>query len=130
MKLELKHLAPYLPYGLKVIPNGSNKTCKVLGIQLDPMNIEIVRYGEIRESKVGFKWFKPLLLPLSTEYENTISENDLEITHCHSRLRLIAMAKTNGLYQFQFEHLVSRHFDVFGLIPAGLALNKMEVICS
>ena len=44
------------------------------------------------------------------------------------RLRLINLTEVNGLYHFQFEYMVSRHFDVFGLFDKGLALNKKDYI--
>ncbi|MGL5261864.1 MAG: hypothetical protein ACRC9P_05720, partial [Bacteroides sp.] len=60
MKLELKHLAPYMPYGLRVEYRGEVTT-------LDALDIEGGAFvGENRMvSFVNLKYIKPILRPLS-----------------------------------------------------------------
>lgn len=112
MKSELKYFATYLPYGVKVRNEMWPNSIQVLN------TINITRFISYEAHKT-----KLILKAISTENENCISENDLSETKCHSRLRLIAMVKTNSLYHFKFEYLVSQHYDVFGLIDAGLAID-------
>lgn len=121
-KLELKHLAPYLPYGLKCYLRG--KLYEVVGLNMEQGSLSVdLLIGKSCLHMVSGENLMPAFLPLTTKQESFISESDLNATKCHSRIRLIAMAKTNSLYQFQFTHLTSRHFDVFGLIEAGLAID-------
>jgi len=81
MKLELKHLAGYLPYGLKlkktnqtVLLRGINDNAAVGGVELtywiNPKlsHLDIWRNGEVRNFVLyysGFSQFKPILRPLS-----------------------------------------------------------------
>ncbi|AMR34158.1 hypothetical protein A0256_23255 [Mucilaginibacter sp. PAMC 26640] len=125
MKLELKHLSPYLPYGLKVIPNEflKHQTC-VLGIQLDPLNIEIVRYGEIRESKVALKNIKPVLKPLSDLYNTDGFSLSKMISHgYHNSFWSKEKFSVKHVYYHDLLILLEHHFDVFGLIDSGLAID-------
>lgn len=112
MELELKHFAAYLPYKVNVRNEMWPNSIQVLN------TINITRFISYEAHKT-----KLILKPISTKNENCISEIDLSETKCHSRLRLIAMVKTNSLYHFQFEYLVSQHFDVFNLIKSGLAID-------
>lgn len=74
MSCTTQQLSCYLPYGLKVMLNGSNHPTRILGLELNPLNIIVVRYGEIRESKVSLKYVKPILRPLSDLTEPEIME--------------------------------------------------------
>jgi hypothetical protein len=74
---------------------------------------------------------KPLLVPLS-ELKNTNAYEDISKA-CEQRmveeyyhLRLEKNYSPLGMPYWVFTILVEYHFDVFGLIDAGLALNKLE----
>jgi hypothetical protein len=128
MKLELKHLAPYLPYGLKAIDSDGN--------------IDIVTCIDIEEID-GYE-IKPILRPLS--------DLDKEITHNgESFVPLNKIFRSYySDYGFDFcainnfeawaldedghptdetmtlnDYLLffEWHFDVFGLIDNGLAID-------
>ena len=113
MKTNPLKLIPYLPYDLRI--KEGNTIYTMTGSFLD----DWINYPRLQNE------FKPLLIPLT---EENITEEDLGKTFCPNRLRLINLTEVNGLYHFQFEYMVSRHFDVFGLFDKGLALNKKDYI--
>lgn len=65
-KLELKHLAAYLPYGLKVqYFDAERGEIKVCTIELIHLPDEITIIDGMNEYDVAFDDIKPLLIPLS-----------------------------------------------------------------
>lgn len=125
MKLELKHLAPYLPYELKGLVEWihKNKThcVKLYGILENNLQIENP-YG-------GFDYcdiedFKPILRPLSdltkeievnAEKFVPIIQTDIDIPFTSDLYFLVAYGDVQKLLEW--------HFDVFGLIEKGLAID-------
>ena len=95
MKLELKHIAPYLPYGVHLMNsygNWHNTTLhKSIGVY------------EMLE-------MKPILRPLSdlNDEEGEINTPESLQECCYSYVNI----------------LISEHYDVFGLIDKGLAIDK------
>lgn len=155
-KLELKHLAPYLPYGLKV------DLSPLEHFNLDDESDVIVyidewMYGFSKNKKVGFSdnhyryvdfnICKPILRPLS-DLEKEIDHNgerfvpikwfesninksiniylpinkdmDLEID-----IETEDYSQTIDLFDgyISVQKLLEWHFDVFGLIDKGLAID-------
>lgn len=164
-KLELKHIAPYLPYGVK---------CEILNYKSDYVGEQ---YGII----TGYYWyagephymfkdrnvagkdstlFKPFLRPLSQltqeiehngekftpivellkiKYKDKLVEdknsryNDIEYSNeGYARAWFKIRAQLNimipdfnidQLPYFLFQKLIEWHFDVFGLIDKGLAVE-------
>ena len=118
MKLELKHLAPYLPYGLKFkdIPKGYNKD-RLLNI-------------------VSFEWClsngKPILRPLSDLTKEIKVNGNLFTPNHHPLFKIFISADMDWFIDNcpffvdygQVQKLLEWHFDVFGLIDAGLAIDK------
>jgi hypothetical protein len=108
-KLTIEHLAPYLPYKLQVVTDEN------YGTILEGLyeNCAYLNYNGIGSEEYDFDQFKPFLIPLSefkmnTGYETlSLSVNDMD-----------GMPYTTVL------KLISQHYDVFGLIDIGLALNK------
>ena len=102
MKLEIKHLAVYLPYGLKYkdIPTGFN----------DLRNLNINTFNWCLENG------KPILFPLSEYYSEEngyggyIAFRDFKYEVINKRISLKV-----------YEDLLKNKFDVFGLIDVGLA---------
>lgn len=135
MNLELKHIAPYLPYGLRGLSSrgtifylgtGSN----MLGKGVETRGIEIWLGGDIR----------PILRPLSDltkEIEDIggkfILMNYIQKVHgrrvIYQKIKFWDLQKLllNGIYDevpyWALEYLFSHHFDVFGLIDNGLAID-------
>lgn len=168
-ELELKHIAPYLPYGLKVqskIDRTIDGIARIVDIT-----------GDNNDVKIGYRWsdsehiwmFKPILRPLSDLYKevdgkvgivelakiqfnagelNLYKHNDVNCTvwcdekaesfffrysdKCKSFIvericgygnieRTEQESCTNQLQLF--EYLFANHYDVFGLIEKGLAVD-------
>ena len=129
-KLTLEHLAPYFPYGLKGIVtdssnNGSIET--IIGLQ----GTEIITDFDCAEMDI----FKPILRPLSDfEYghisqiedylglgqwcDNYDKYFDAWFNDAESIQKLVLQAPYE-IIQFFFKN----HFDVFGLIEQGLAID-------
>ena len=145
MKLELKHLAPYLPYGL-VIKVGLATTAEMT---LDKNDRGLVDILWVLNNDA----YEPYLHPLSDLTKEIPNDRDhvflpfetlkrLEKNEFHkcsgaksfiaacelknvpfSRDKWIAKKLTNCPYWIM-QKLFEWHFDVFGLIPSGLALPK------
>lgn len=175
MELELKHLAPYLPYGLKVqyegIINGSElsdfdkafnesleKESKLLlGRPDERIDFKI---GKIRRIEFWDRWaniwvgnkrpkrvllseIKPLLLPMSSLYteithngKTFIPQKELDWGIWNDEIGYIVSAEYGenprvaiNVLNFidDYYKLLEWHFDVFGLIDKGLALDKAKI---
>ena len=134
MKLELKHLAPYFPYGLK----AKMLDCKIdyVGKQFDEI-IGVHQWSKDGDwcllteggSKPSLDRIKPILRNLS----------DLTKEIEHNGERFVPMERINPVKDFfnadyiesmplsvpysLFVRLLEFHFDVFNLIPNGLAID-------
>ena len=129
MKLETKHLAPYLPYNLKceVLNSGQEKE---IGEMIAVYNDGSACFGNIVESEKGFEYIKPILQPLfndNFDYTIFLMYNFPEEKWADAYNDIM-----NGvgfgvkieqipyeLHEFLFEN----HIDVFGLIEKGLAID-------
>jgi energy-converting hydrogenase A subunit M len=127
MKLELKHLAPYLPYGLKYIyvlkasgffPKGTISYMSSLDISL------LIKNNDIK---------KPILRPLSDlialidiDFEDEkFKPVDVIIRKggCRTAVGLHVRIEKGTLGFKYLDLLLQWHFDVFGLIEKGLAID-------
>jgi len=122
-KLELKHLAPYLPYGLKIrdiaYPSTFEMNLKTISLSLENNDYN-----------------KPILRPLS-DLKKGFYVNDEEITPCdyfeeqhdYAKIQSELENMSNHNYcdgwlpYFVQQKLIEWNFDVFGLIPKGLAVD-------
>lgn len=124
MELELKHLAPYLPYRVEIYQlNADFRNTFTL-------DIEGLRIMEVQ----GFKYFKPILRPLS-DYKKEIYINGQIInpfeylvhnTQSIIGLNLMGIKMAYGndsIPLFDANKLFEWHFDIYGLIAADLALD-------
>ena len=127
-KLELRHLACYLPYGLKITQRGFGQD---LTVEMTCNNLQ-----NMIDGSTGYK---PLLIPLSefnknldgngTMYEQTYNVANLDLS---DKLILnISFEQQGGVLPLMdcystLQVLFANHFDVFGLINSGLALNKSQ----
>ena len=145
MKLELtlKHLAPYLPYGLKIVsPRFKNN--RFMGGMIND-ETEVCIDAVLREQ------YKPILRPLSDLTSKEIQK------YYHLKKEPIIISKKSGVhtvdggsfvtweldikipdYEFgislgelfgshplcSWNLLFSFHIDIFGLIEKGLAIDK------
>ena len=117
MKLELKHLAPYLPYELKA--------CATDVDYIDKVTAHNVTHIVYEQDKV-----KPILRPLS-DLTKEIEHNGERFVP-KKRLDTVCFTERDedwleelmsSLPLHDWQLLFSWHFDVFGLIDAGLAID-------
>tara|TARA_R110000851_G_C12690096_1_gene524838 strand:- start:45 stop:428 length:384 start_codon:yes stop_codon:yes gene_type:complete len=122
MKLELKHLAPYLTYGLKYVQRVKKQTIQPTfyyrGRLITTKNID-------RLIKSGIK--KPILRPLS---DLTKDINNAYCTFGEQDNDTIKSIDINGdTQQYQdlrystILYLCKKHYDFQNLIPSGLAID-------
>lgn len=123
MNLESKHLAPYLPYGLKIESQYGNGDMDYKGLKKEMTLFNLHQID-------GDKW-KPLLRPLSasiTEIEIDgkkfipIDYNAFKTDKEHLVEFINGFAHYKSVKYGIMERLIEWHFDVFGLIGQGLAL--------
>jgi hypothetical protein len=127
MKLEIKHLAPYLPYGINV--QWIREDDKELIIQ----DLTISDYNFL----IRRKYAKPILKTIS-ELDNLIKnefkkydrikECDMEIINlfCYENTNAnepLVDLDLNKLPYECVEYIFKNHYDFFGLIDAGLAID-------
>lgn len=131
MKLELKHLAGYLPYRLRILTNSviREMVCDLKNEQ------QLFHYTSINNVVSGIG-HKPILRPLSDlANENTIQfyglgSVELELINIDEWTEeLINEIKTGQKFKLsQFEYLYSKHFDIHNLIENNLAIDKNTII--
>ena len=127
MKLELKHLATYLPYELKGFCTDDLQGVEIMnGLQkISDSCIEVISDKE----PMDLVYFKPILFPLSSltkeDVKNFYQFNNDDFKSIDLKEwaeDLMFFIKTKEPFQLsQFEYLLSKKFDVFGLIELGLA---------
>lgn len=109
MKLELKHIAPYLPYGLKCM-----YAC-IMDVKND--RIETMHENNIEKVLNGYGTFVilPILRPLSdlTKLKSNTDWWKIKIN----------VGITKSLDYDSIQELLAEHYDIFGLIEQGLAIN-------
>jgi hypothetical protein len=139
MKLEIKHLAPYLPYNVKGIfthlPNG--REFELTGIIINKDNDEYDdnidvsgKCGVYGGETADIESFKPILRHMS-DYDKFESDFDLSTdfysSHIDNRKELALLNSGSTTYLSDMitvtEWLFKHHFDVFGLIEKGLAID-------
>ena len=137
MKLELKHIAPYLPYGLIVKHNDEDTLLTDLHVSgiINP-----VKYEAGITSVIDVDEVKPILRPISSmtleeirEMQGVVDNEEVYIAVSKSdiwfeenvldpndgHMELYSTDLYNA-YEWLFKH----HFDIFGLIDKGLSVSK------
>lgn len=121
MKLETKHLAPYLPYNLRceVLNSGEEKE---IGEMIAVYDDNSACFGNIIESEKGFEYIKPILKPMldfETYFAKIFETNKDIFINIEDMLTYKPECMPFGVVQLAFKH----HFDIFGLIEKGLAID-------
>jgi len=126
--LELKDLAPYLPYGLKIRNIGANTT-RTLIHEL-PTESAIQRNISVQMLLLTNHVNKPILRPLTDLTEDgLLSSINRQKFNTHFNSTGIYLTRYNetavSLSEFRKieYYLYENHFDVFGLIDKGLAID-------
>jgi len=136
MKLELKHLAPYLPYRLKGICTWEHLN-KDFEVELYSASSNILNisspfggndYVEINEFKPILRTLSDLIKEIQHNGEKFVPINTIKIftdlNHFEYVERFIYDEETFGLLPYWvMELLLEWNFDIFGLIPHGLAVD-------
>lgn len=125
MKLELKHLAPYLPYKISAIHPSINVPILIYGAS-DFSIINCVGQPTFKLSEI-----KPILRPLVdlggfkiehknriVDLTNYISKNDIDLI-----LNKVEFTNLFTLPHTVISRLYEFHFDVYGLLYNGLAID-------
>jgi hypothetical protein len=140
MNLKLKHLTPYLPYGLECHLMGEvededaepsvPKVFKIVGASIDWAEVQ---WGKTTTQEWYYEELFPLLRPMS----------DLTIEIEHEGERFVPYEKLKipfdmaaHIEDYNYDNLPYRaisqmvewHFDVFGLIEKGLAIPKEAAV--
>lgn len=137
-RLNIKHIAPYLPYGLKVNRNGTDWSYELESCNKD---------GVITDTSFQHYWeyevIKPILRPLSDLYKEIthngktfIPYRELDWESYDDEIGYIVSAEYGenprvaiNVLDFidDYYKLLEWHFDVFGLIDKGLAIDKTKI---
>lgn len=164
MKLELKHLAAYLPYGLMILNCVNKDVYECYGAFEAGQGLMVIIDKDLNTRTFGLSDIKPILRPMSdiinpvlskglyrepmrylkhggTDLDELRTSSDwsgaIEYSCCdneghETRYNVEEMSFTqryNGetrYYNNQYESmckLFENHFDVFGLIKKGLAID-------
>lgn len=166
MKLELKHLALYLPYGLKGEVNNHEYNEKHID-ELDTISFfdKVLTFRneacDVYLENSEFGTFKPILRPLSDLlkgsfphelirflidekiYKNSFAKGHekyswklihkpfggvIKFTNHDEWVLYISINEPDRIKHKIFVWLLENHFDVFGLIEKGLAIDKNNLI--
>lgn len=114
MELQLKHLAPYLPYGLSVRIISQNITRHVKSLHHDAIMSR--DYHRIHR----FNDIKPILRPLSDLKVSKSLFGEYNWDYPEEFINSISGGSVEYIYMIE---LFKQHFDVFGLIEEGLAID-------
>ncbi len=133
MKLELKHLAPYLPYGVKYYTDGLGTSrkieCKNAQHVIDNQELSklILRPLSDLTREIDHNGKKQCVL--DWWYDIEVSQrNDYEVLGKIPEYwkTVVDNIELNGFAHIDhgfMNILFEWHFDVFGLIPKGLAID-------
>ena len=118
MKLELKHLAPYSLYGLKV--KLFNNIDIITGIDFENGIIETMSNNNCLTKNL-----KPILRPLSDFNKGLYSEifKTFNLNWQDSEDFYLTPIDINSVSYELANILIKKHFDIFGLIEKGLAID-------
>lgn len=128
-KLKLEHVAPYLPYGLK-IQYLENEIVELVGFNRNTIYHTTGFFVELPCN------LKPILRPLSdlTKMFNgdscyisymwySIISTDSDCFDKDEFFETCELGMINNLPYIVIPFLLEHHFDVFGLIDKGLAID-------
>jgi hypothetical protein len=148
MRLELKYLAGYLPYGLKFKTNFDHIQYLMTSLDINKSKVTFKAINNFKNSKnISIKLLgenKPILRPLS-DLKKEIEVNGKKFVPIYNLTKMFDLHesyelrfennlfllwdKKNKWYRINdnnfilFQKLFEWHFDIYGLIDAGLAID-------
>lgn len=133
MQLELKHLSAYLPYKLNCVVEGYDNPLPMISAYYDDQNEYecSAALQEVTGNDFGFNpdEFKPILRPMTdlTKEIQLNSENFIpieKISPVPNFFNVDFIKRTPLASSFEVVvKLLELHFDIFGLINEGLAVD-------
>jgi hypothetical protein len=137
-ELEAKHIAPYLPYKLNFWHTKlrNKQEMSKMKIRKDgDIHVDIESDTLVYISSINDSWIKPILRPISDLIKKVQIDNELVVPiegmflPCGERDILTKWAMENKCWLGEqisylvYQDLFENHFDVFGLIEQGLAVD-------
>ena len=135
MKLELKHLAPYLPYSVKIehptLMYGKRKISELDSIKEFHIEIQHRLYVEISQCKLILKPISDLSILVKEEFEkydglrSGKANEEIINLFCEENGvdELIENIDLKSLPYECVDFMFRNHYDFFGLIKLGLAID-------
>ena len=136
MKLELKHISPYLPYGLILWDNVTQSKfdldCEnISNVLEDSLNLNTIKpilrpFSDLtKEIEVNGEKFVPmnkLLMGVGYNYPQECYDQDKAwvLNEAYRALGELPHRKVQKLFEW--------HFDIFGLIEIGLAIDINSLV--
>ena len=154
MKLELKHIAPYLPYGLNVTFEGDDLIHEVVGLSIASKGVELMsQFGDY--GMAGIEDCRPILRPLS-DLDKNITHKGKTFNPVKELIKMPLTKENNALMAFYSlntigvgkyledvanygdinlkylsyplaQKLMEWHFDIFGLHEKNLCVYYNEI---
>lgn len=135
-ELLLKDICARLPYGIKVVYYGVEEECETWDeIEGVTLGEDFGDYVDIGQYSLPIECIKPYLFPMSSitseqlfEVQEILGKNEIEIGD--GFLHIIDSDRNTITYLeilALLEWFYKNHFDVYGLIPKGLALDATNL---
>ena len=135
MKLELRRLAPYLPYKLKVTFEADEYQHEMVGLCICSQGVDIISpYGDF--GKANAEDVIPILRPLSDLDNHLRNEFEkLDRGYAYDKIAVDLFCEENGVDEYIenidlkslpyecVEYMFEHHYDVFSLIDQDLAID-------
>lgn len=134
-ELLCKDICTRLPYGVKVGTTDNDGSLKnvwdVLWYNTYTEDVELTHSTEDANKMVDISEVKPYLFPLSSmteEQKREYNRRKHKIPVCRYEYGDVVSEEIE-LYDspYSFEYLIENHFDVYGLIPMGLAKDATNL---
>lgn len=127
MKLEVKHLAAYLPYGLQCeVVNWSKAKGRYethRGTMCSVYSDGTCTFQDLVESDHGFHSIKPILRPIFDIKYYIDFLNKYHVDFGKNEGCLVKRKNETFTRLNELDFLFKNHIDVFGLIDEGLAID-------
>ena len=137
MKLEVKHLAPYLPYNIEIYFLGTDIDSetpkfirtKLLGVKKDQHFSSVTFFFYLHDQdqeKTNFyskNRIKLILKPLSRLKQDKELIDELDKISFGTFSELYDIKNINKIPNIIYQLLIENHYDVFNLIEKGLAVD-------